>query len=243
MPVPNRPQASSPTGPLDYRPRTVEPIRAAPEHPFVYRWSPEQWQLVQVDGQPVLIPELSKLILAPGVNQVHAVGAVRGGTGGTWTAEAVMADAIERSAAKGFRHLGPDIQVEAAYLPEGVEAGPLYRSTPVVGANGHGTRHHDCFEAHVHRNGAVVPVYHARGLFAWLAEMVRRGAFGTPPDHVVEALTAGLTAERDRKRALPLPADLREEQVGRVTERLEQLQQAADPKGAKRRKAEAVAHG
>ena len=216
--------------PLDYAPTEAAPIMAPSSPRFLYRWHAEQWELVTVDGKPVLVPQLSLLILEGGVNGVHSVGAHQGASGQKWTEGAVLADAIRASTEKGFKHLPPDLRVERKHLPDGVDAGPLLRSTPVVHEGAVRKRHHDAFEVAISRPGQPARlVYNSIKFHAWLAAQVEAGLFGAPDATVIGDLRAPMERELQRKRALALPADLREDLVAGVRARIEALETAAKP--------------
>lgn len=229
---------------LDYQPTESKVIQAPTAPRFLYRWHPERCEVIEVEGKAHIVPILSPLYLVSGINGVHSVGATDG-NGQQWTDERVVADAIRQSASRGFKHIGPDVQVEAKFLPAGVQPGSYLRKTDVLASGRRGVRHHDCFEVAIERAGQPARIVdHPEKRNAWRASMAEAGAFGTVPAHVVEELRAPLVSERNRKRASPMATDLREERVAEVTARIEALDAAAAPKSTKGKaapKAEAVA--
>ena len=187
----------APAPSLAYKAKATATVNLPPESPYVYRWSPERWELVTVDGKAVLVPQLAKLLLTPGVNGVPGTRAGGGGLAAR-TAEDVEVAAVKASEEKGWRHLDPSAHVEAKHLPPGVDAGPLRRSVNVLG----GVRFHDPWETHVpSAAGPARVVYHREHLHRWLAAQVEAGAFGFPPADVVVGMRAALVDLRERKEA------------------------------------------
>lgn len=201
MPVPASKKAGAPSPApvsVDYVMRAPRALAVKPESRFVYRWTPEQWEMVMVDGQPVLVPQLSKLLLAEGVNGIP-MPRKGGGMLEPRSAEQIEQDAVLKAQLNGWRIVEPDLLVEQKFCPPGVQAGPLRR---VVKTLDGGDRWHDAFETHAPglMGGAVV-TYHREHLHRWLASRLEAGAFGEPPSHIVPALRAQVEATRREREA------------------------------------------
>lgn len=175
-------------------------LAVPPEARFIYRYSPDSWELVQVDGKPALIPVFSKILLVPGVNGIPMVRA-GGGMLEARSIEQIEAEAITKAQLKGWGIIPLGLTVPAEYLPPGVSPGLLRRVVMTVSGE---ERWHDCFETHQPQAiGGVKVVYHRAHFHRWMAGMVEAGNFGEPPAHVVPSLRTQVeTMRRERETRL-----------------------------------------
>lgn len=122
MPVPGEiePTAVRPVAPPNFNdllngalPSTADQGRVAdsPNHPWVYAHNPEAWEIEDVNGEPALLPALTTIRLAPGLNHV--------GTRkqGSEPAEHLKL-AFQELLGRGLTVLSPTIEVPEAARPK-----------------------------------------------------------------------------------------------------------------------------
>lgn len=190
--------APAPATSLDYQAPVATVLAVAPEARFVYRWSPDQWELVTVGGKPTLIPQLSKILLTKGVNGIPMA---RKGDGllQARSMDDIEVEAVQKAQLKGWRVIAPNTHIAAEFLPAGTAPGPLRRVVMTVSGE---ERWHDCWEQHLPTAmGGVKVTYHRDLYHKWMASMVEGGAFGTPPAHVVPEIRAQLETMRSNREA------------------------------------------
>lgn len=224
-------------------------LKIRPNWPFLYRVSANEFDLVPIDGERVLVPKFGCDVIEPGVNNVR--GYKPETHSDIWhAAEAPM----RRKVAEGWRYLSPDETIPADFLPDGVSAGGFLRRRRTVMATGlEGWYWHDCWTTfETGADGQLTPVKHPDLMYRYLraANVVGLANPGTVfdirPSTQAIARVRGphANALREWERALSFPADVREARLNASREALAAVDSAASavgkvkPKSTKRDKAD-----
>ena len=200
--------------------------------PFRMRFHPDLWDLVPIEPvvgkgkvEHVLVPQLGHDILAAGVNGVHAENPDAGLVG-----EDCYTGLFTKQMAKGWHYITITAHVPAEFLPPGVEAGPLYRRTPVSQAKGGGVYHHECFEVITANRmmGGAKRTSYRQGYWRWLDAMAQAGAFGVPSEYAVEHIQSQIVNRREEiKASRTMSPDIRAERLAHIEAQVKALAVAA----------------
>lgn len=197
----------------------------APNAPFFLRHHPRAWQVSATLDEPTWLPEVTKHVLAPGVNGVRTLGE-----------HDEPKDAYEQSVFAstrlGWVYLSPLEPIPDDCLPAGVPRGlgylreldcrdPISRMT--------GTHHIEAWQVPIETLPGEEQQWRwdRESYERWLAYLVRSGQIAPPMPRVLAPLIERQRGRVERARTLNLEKDLRDERVARKREILARYESAA----------------
>ena len=131
--MPIRSQTPTPTAGPTASPFSASPfddggrITAASRAAFFLRAHPLAWEVVEVDGAAVWVPQLSRHELLPGAQGIRTLTrAEEGDPRLAWRA------ARQQQESEGFVYLDPTAQIAERYRPEGIDASTYCYGIPCV---------------------------------------------------------------------------------------------------------------
>jgi hypothetical protein len=217
-------------------------LKIRPNWPFLYRVSVNEFDLVPIDGEKVLIPKFGCDVIEPGVNNVK--GYKPDSFADVWTA---AGPPMTRKVAEGWRYLSPDETIPADFLPDGVPAGGFLRRRRTVMTTGlEGYYWHDCWTTfEPGGDGQIIPVKHPDLMYRYLRAANVVGianpgsVFDLRPSTQALARVRGphANAKREWERALSFPEDVRKARLDASTEALAAVDAAAAVVGKTKAKA------
>ena len=167
-----------------------------PNAPFFLRHHPRAWRLsTTFEGSQVLLPDVTKHVLAPGVNGVRTRNKNEDVNMG-W--RSAIRDCLE----KGWTYIDPDSAVPAYCLPDGVPAGGYIRE---IECQGPLTRREGQF--HVEAWDVPIPTlpgdvqrfrFDTAKYELWLHYLVQSGAVSPPNDAILPGLTDRVRGHLER---------------------------------------------
>lgn len=212
-------------------------LNLKPQSPVLYRVSANSFDLVTIDGEQVLVPQLGMDFIEPGVNGVGPYKAT--------DIEAVLRAAtpvMRRRTAEGWRYLSPVATIPTVFLPDGVAAGGYLRVRPTVTPSGlEGKYWYDAWTTFELGADGVTATSHRDIMNRYLhaANIVGRrhpgDTFDIAPTQTAIARIKGPTANaiKSWERANNIPTDVRNERLEQHRANLAALENAMAPFRAK----------
>ena len=238
-PTPTAGPTASPfsASPFDDGGRITAPSRAA----FFLRAHPLAWEVVEVDGAAVWVPQLSRHELLPGAQGIRTLTrAEEGDPRLAWRA------ARQQQESEGFVYLDPTAQIAERYRPEGIDASTYCYGIPCVDRQRRpGMRFTELWEVPVPTPAGMSQVFrydHERAN-AWRASLVADGLVPQPNPLIMDRQIRR-ARERVARAQAAAPGQARDEKVAAVEADLARHESAQvpaeatpDPKARKRRRA------
>lgn len=215
-------------------------LKIRPNWPFLYRVSANEFDLVPIDGERVLVPKFGCDVIEPGVNNVR--GYKPETHSDIWhAAEAPM----RRKVAEGWRYLSPDETIPADFLPDGVSAGGFLRRRRTVTTSGaEGWFWHDCWTTFEMGVDGLIPVAHRDLMYRYLRAANAVGIAN--PGSVFDIRPSPQALQRVRgpfdqamrawERATNVHAEIRDERLAEAREAIKAVDAAASSVGKRKSK-------
>ncbi|MAL02703.1 MAG: hypothetical protein CL625_00280 [Arenimonas sp.] len=131
--MPIRPSTPQPTAAPTASPFAASPfddggrITCAPRPAFFLRAHPLAWEVVDVEGAPVWVPQLSRHELLPGAQGIRTLTrAEQGDPRLAWRA------ARQQQEGEGFVYLDPTAEIDPRFRPEGIDAATYCYAIPCI---------------------------------------------------------------------------------------------------------------
>lgn len=193
----------------------VSRVTIAPNDAFFLRHHPRAWRVSSRLEQPTLLPDVTKHVLAPGVNGVRTLSE-------NDLPEAAYEDSVHSASKRGFVYLSPIAQVPEGCFPAGVPPGPYIREIDCVHPLTHrpGIYHAEAWQVPI----ATLPDETQQFRFdtasyeRWLEWLVLSGQVAPPNERVIQTLRDRVKEHVERTRLLNVAPDIRDEFVRRKAE-------------------------
>lgn len=241
MPIPSTaPKSPTPTGDLSglLRPASsaatgsLRRIAARPNEAFWLLAHPLAWDIAIVDGvvegkklagTAVWVPDLVKLVEAPGANGIRVVPSGQG-------PEAAYTGALRARLEAGWTVLDRTEAIASVYLPPGVPEGPYIREVDCQDPLTHviGVHYLEAWQVPVASVGDAKQRFrfdrdaHTR----WRASLCLRGLIAPPSEEVRREVRARLEAKIGRIEVQPLATEVVKRRLAKPTARLAELGKA-----------------
>lgn len=200
---------------------------SAPNSRFFFRHWPREWEVELVDGKNVWLPILSPHILRAGTGNIRTLAPHE-----QHAPHRAYETAVMDARRKGWVYVDPSTPVPEECLPANVPPGGYLRSIDVVTRTGvGGKRWLTAWTIPVKTLPGERQKWHfdRNGYNAWRKNLVEGGQISPPDDDVRARVIAKHQRHINRNRIKPIPADLRAENVGKITARFEAAKEATIP--------------